>query len=103
MGGPAVAPQRRLRVRRRPAPAGHRGRCLGGGGTGHRRRLGCPLLLPEPRSLSTRSVSRRLVSAADTAGAGGCPPLQEAAAGPASAGRVPPPPVRLGELTAEPV
>jgi hypothetical protein len=43
------------------------------------------------------------VRTADTAVAGGCPPLQEAVAGPASAGRVPPPPVRLGELTAEPV
>ena len=56
------APQRRLRVRRRPAPAGHRGRCLGGCGTGHRGRLGCPLLLPEPRPVFRRSVSGRLVS-----------------------------------------
>jgi hypothetical protein len=61
-GGLAVAPQRRLPVRRRPAAAGHRGRCRGGCGTGHRGRLGCPLLLPEPRSLSTRPVSGRLVS-----------------------------------------
>jgi hypothetical protein len=43
------------------------------------------------------------VRTADTAGAGGCPPLQEQVACPASAGRVPPPPVRMGELTAEPV
>jgi hypothetical protein len=85
-----------------PQP-GHCSRCLGGCGTGHRGRLGCPLLFPEPRSVSTRSVSGRLVSAADTAGAGGCPPLQEQVACPASAGRVPPPPVRLGELAVEPV
>jgi hypothetical protein len=65
-------------------------RCLGGCGTGHRGRLGCPLLLPEPRSVSTRSVSEglvsgRLVSATDPAGACGCPPLQEQVACPASA------------------
>jgi hypothetical protein len=58
----AVPPSHRNRgrpVRRRPAPAGPRGRCLGGCGTGHRGRLGGPLLLPEPRSVSTRSVSGR--------------------------------------------
>ena len=69
MRGPAVAPQRRLRLRRRPAAAGHRGRCLGGRETAHRGRLGGPLLLPEPRSVSIRLVSGRLLSAADPAGA----------------------------------
>src|SRR5512133_248846 len=39
---------------------------------------------------------------ADTAAAGGYPPLQESVACPASAGRVPPPPVGIGQLAAEP-
>jgi hypothetical protein len=77
------------------------------------RRLGCPLLPPEPRSVSRRSVSGRLVSgrlvsgrllsATDTAAARGCPPLQEAVACPASAGQMLPPPGGMGELPAEPV
>jgi hypothetical protein len=72
------------------------------------RRLGCPLLPPEPRSVSRRSVSGRLLSGrllsvTDTAAARGGPPLQEAVACPASAGQMLPPPGGMGELPAEPV
>jgi hypothetical protein len=49
------------------------------------------------------SVSGRLMSAAYTSAACGCPRLQEAVARPAAAGRVPPLPVGVGELAAEPV
>jgi hypothetical protein len=75
-----------LWVHRSPAAAGraagHRGRCLGGCGTGRRRRRGCPLLPPDgggcpdgwrpPRTLPQPS---------------GCPLLQEAVVRSASAGR----------------
>ncbi len=58
--GVAVAGPRRS-CRSRPT-AGHCGRWRGGCGTERRGRLGCPLLRPEPRSLSAGSVSGRLVS-----------------------------------------
>jgi hypothetical protein len=40
-------------------PAGHRGRCPRSCGTGHGGRCGCPLLLPEPRSVSGRLAGVR--------------------------------------------
>jgi hypothetical protein len=47
----------------------------GGCGTGHSGRRGCPVLLPEPRSVSGRLVSGRLVSGRlDGVRTIGCPP-----------------------------
>jgi hypothetical protein len=47
--------------------------------------------------------SGRLLSTADTATVGGGPQLRETVAGPTSAGGMRPPPIRPGELAAEPV
>jgi hypothetical protein len=58
----------------------------------------CPAA-PRNRGRGVRTAP----SNADTAAVCGCPPLQEAVTGPASAGGVQPPPVRLADLAGQPL
>jgi hypothetical protein len=92
----------RLRVRRRSAARGRTPwRCLGGCGTGHRGRCRC-CIWNHGRGVRTVGV-RTLDVRRGHCHRSAVSALQEPVARSAAAGRVPPPPVRPGELVAEPV